>query len=433
MTVRGLSAYNLISSMKKPDDSPKEVAVLMTDIHQYARITANMTAEQIRDFMIGYFEALQTMILAPENRADEFEPFAGDSSIAIFKQRPDEDRQEKCRRALKAALAIVRAVQAQKVSFTRIGIYAGDIIETVFGRLTLRFGNCFAAANRLQELCAYFGTNILMDRTIALAQDDEARFIAAVGKVTPKGLEHPIHIYSVYKPGIHNCPCDVDGAKLQEFIRLKNEGIEHVIGNVQKNIPSNFQIAENKLRQAEIAFKQATGGLDVATLRILDYIHEHPYPIETFEDKGISIDEKQGEGIGTRLLLLSQQLIRAFDSNFYHALVENTDWEALFVIQWFKQGDTIIRIGDEPNGIYYLARGKVWVQDQKGNTIAELSEGDIFGEMAYFSTERRRSATVVAITDIAVRRISSEDFERTPALQHLFAEVAKKRLPPRPI
>ncbi|MBP1750634.1 MAG: hypothetical protein H6Q52_3173, partial [Deltaproteobacteria bacterium] len=370
------------------------------------------------------------IILDAENQADEFEPFAGDSSIAIFKQRTGESGQEKCKRALRAALAIVRAVEARNISSTRIGIYAGEITETEFGKLILRFGNCFAAANRLQELCEYFGTNILMDRTIAQAQDDEAQFIAAVGKVTPKGLEHPIHVYSIYKPGIHNCPSDIDSKRLQTFIQLKNEGIECVVGNNQKNIPSNFQTAENKLLQAQNEFKQATGRFDVATLRILDYIHEHPYPMETFEDKGISIDEKQGKGTGTRLPALSQQLIKAFDPNFYHALVENTGWETLFLIQWFKQGETIIRIGDEPNGIYYLARGEVQVQDKAGNTIAELSEGDIFGEMTYFSPERLRSATVVAITDIAVRKISSEDFEKTPILQRVFSELAKRRLRP---
>ncbi len=414
--------------MKTPDDPPREAVVLITDIYHYSQLTANRTAEQIRDLMIGYFDTLQTMIL--ENDADDFEPFAGDSSIALFKQKAGEDRQEKCKRALKAALAIVQAIENRKISITRIGIYAGDIIEAEFGKLILRFGNCFAAANRLQELCAYFGTNILMDRTIARAQSDEAQFIVAVGKITPKGIGHPIHVYSIYKPGIHNCPSDIDLKQLQHFIELKNDGIEYVIGNEQKNISSNFQMAENKLRQAATVFKQATGKLDVATLRILDYIHEHPYPMETFEYKGISIDEKQGEGLGTRLLVLSQQLIKAFDDNFYHALVENTDWEPLFVIQWFKQGETIICLGDEPNGIYYLARGKVRIQDKEGNVIAELSEGDIFGEMAYFSPERRRSATVVAVTDIAVRRISSEDFEKTHILQHLFSELAKKRLSP---
>lgn len=416
--------------MKIRNDPPKEIALLTTDIRQYSTITANMAAKQIRDFMFGYYNVLQSIILDMENQADDFEPFAGDSSIAIFKQRTGENRQEKCKRALKAALAIVRAVEARQISFTRIGLYAGEIIEAEFGKLILRFGNCFAAVNRLQELCEYFGTNILMDRTIALAQDDEAQFIAAVGKVTPKGLEHPIHVYSIYKPGIHNCPADIDSKQLQTFIQLKNEGIEYVVGNNQRNIPSNFQTAENKLLQAQREFKQATGRFDVATLRILDYIHENPYPMETFEDKGISIDEKQGRDKGTRLPTLSQQLIKALDPRFYHALVENTGWETLFLIQWFKQGETIIRIGDKPNGIYYLARGEVGVQDKAGNTIAELSEGDIFGEMTYFSPERLRSATVVAITDIAVRKISSEDFEKTPILQHLFSELAKRRLRP---
>ena len=108
-----------------------------------------------------------------------------------------------------------------KISFTRIGLYAGEIIEAEFGKSILRFGNCFAAVSRLQELCEYFGTNILMDRTIALAQDEEAQFIAAVGKVTPKGLEHPIHVYSIYKPGIHNCPSDIDSKQLQNFYSIE--------------------------------------------------------------------------------------------------------------------------------------------------------------------------------------------------------------------
>jgi class 3 adenylate cyclase len=416
--------------MKMHSEAPQEIALLTTDIRQYSTITANMAADQIRDFMFGYYNVLQSIILDTENQADEFEPFAGDSSIAVFKQRTGENPREKCKRALKAALAIARAVEAQKISFTRIGLYAGEIIESEFGKVTLRFGNCFAVVNRLQELCEYFGTTILMDRTIAQAQDDEAQFIVAVGKVTPKGLEHPIHVYSVYKPGIHNCPPDIDSKQLQAFIQLKNEGIEYVIGNSQRNIPSNFQFAENKLLQAQNEFQQATGRYDVATLRILDYIHENPYPMETFEDKGIAIDEKQGKNTGIRLPNLSQQLIKAFNPNFYHALVENTGWDTLFLIQWFKQGETIIRVGDEPNGIYYLARGEVMVQDKAGNMITKLSEGDIFGEMSYFSSERTRSATVVAVTDIAVRKISSEDFEKTPILQHFFSELAKKRLRP---
>lgn len=389
-----------------------------------------MTAEEIRDYMIGYHGYLQTIVMNGEGRADEFEPCAGDASVAIFKQKGQEGREEKSRRALKVALAIANAIESGEIPFTRIGIYVGDIIEAPFGSLTLRFGNCFAAANRLEELCAYFGTTILMDREIALAQDDLARCIVAIGKVTPKSFEHPIHVYSIYRPGIHKCPADVNEENLHTFITLKNEAIEYFIGNAQKGITPNFQIAEQKLHQAEMAFSEATGQLDVATLRISQYIHENPYPVDTFEQQGMAIDEKQGHSIGIRLLLLSQQLIKAFDREFYHALIENTDWEALFRIHWFRKGEVIMRAGDEPNGIYYLARGDVQVQDAGGRTIARLSDGDIFGEMAYFTNDRRRSATVVAMTDIAVRRISTEDFEKTPVLHSLFAEIARRRTRP---
>ncbi len=408
-----------------------EVAVLMTDIHQYSKITANMTAEEIRDFMIDYDGFVQRIVMEGEEAAHEFEPCAGDASIAIFKQTAGEGRDEKCRRALKVAINLAMAVEAKEIPFTRIGIFAGQIIEAPFGKLTLRFGSCFAAANRLEELCAYFGITILMDRNVAMAQDEEdLGYIVAIGKVTPKGFQHPIHVYSVYKPGIHKCPTDVDKTKLENFIRLKNDGIEHFIGNAQKGIVANFQLADQKLNQAAMAFRETTGQLDVATLRISEYIHEHPYPLDTFEGQGMTINEKQGQSMGIRLLLLSQHLIKAFDQEFYHALVENTHWENLFKIQWFKKGEVIVRTGEKPNGIYYLAKGDVQVEDTDGNMIAKLSEGDIFGEMAYFSSDRRRSATIVAMTDIAVRRISTEDFETTPILHSLFAEIAKRRMRP---
>lgn len=416
--------------MKNMNEPLNEAVILTTDIHRYSRITANMTAEEIRDFMIHYLTTLQQLVKHGEYSADEFEPFAGDASIAIFRQKAGQDPREKCRNALRVALSIARAADAGKIPFTRMGIYAGEITEAEFNETTLRFGNCFAAATRLEQLCAYFGNTILMDRTIAMSQDEESPYIVAVGKVTPKNFEHPVHIFTIYKPGIHRCPESVDHSRLIDFIRLKNEGIEYFIGNEKKGIKSNFQLAENKLREASTRFKGTTGQLDIATLRILDYIHENPYPADTFKVTGIAMDEKQGQGIGIRLLLLSQQLLKAFDHDFYYALIENTDWEVLFRIEWFDAGDIIIRYGDEPNGIYYLARGKVRVQSSAGRFIAELAEGDIFGEMAYFSPDGKRSATVVAITDIAVRRISTEDFKKTSILHNLFSEIARRRLRP---
>ena len=417
-------------TMGKRDNIEREVVVLLTDMKQYAKLTAHMTTEQVRDFIIDYQKHLQTIVMKGERGAHAFEPFAGDASVAIFEDRPGENSKEKCERALKVAIDVAKAVESQQIPFTRIGIFVGKIIEAQFEKLTLRFGNSFSAANRLEELCAYFGTTILIDRDIAWAQDEEREYVVSIGKITPKNFQHPIHVYSIYKPGIHHCPPDMNKEQLMEFIRLKNEGIEHFTGNAQKGIITNFPLADETLRRAASVFREATGAIDLATLRILDYLREHPYPMDTFEQQGMMIDEKQSHSMGIQLLQLSQKLFKALDGEFYHALVEDTRWDSSFKIEGRKKGEKIIRIGDERNGIYYLAKGKVRVEDGQGNIIAQLSDGDIFGEMAYFSKDGKRNATVVAEMDVVLRKISTEDFEKSPILHNVFAEIAKRRTSP---
>jgi CRP-like cAMP-binding protein/class 3 adenylate cyclase len=413
--------------MKKKDNPEREVAILLTDMKQYAKLTAQMTTRQIRDYIIDYQNFLQTSVMKGEEGAQAFEPFAGDSSITTFENRPGEDSKKKCKRALKVAIDIAKAVENQQIPFTRIGIFVGKIIEAQFEKHTLRFGNSFAAANRLEELCAYFGTTILMDRDIAWAQDEEREYVVSIGKITPKNFKHPIHVYSIYKPGIHQCPVDMNKKHLMEFIRLKNEGIEHFIGNAQRGISPYFPLADEMLHQAASLFQETTGVIDIATLRILEYLREYPYPMDTFEQQGMTIDEKQHHSMGIQLSSLSQRLFKALDKELYHALVVETDWDTHFKVEWRRKGEKVILIGDEPNGIYYLAKGEVRVENGRGKTIAQLSAGDFFGEMAYFSKDAKRNATVVAITDIVVRKISTEDFEKSPILQKVFAELATRR------
>jgi class 3 adenylate cyclase len=416
-----------VITMQKRDNPEREAVILLTDMKQYAKLTAHMTTEQVRDFIIDYQKFIQTIVMKGERGAHEFEPFAGDASIAIFEDRPGENSKEKCKRALNVAIDLAKAIESQQIPYTRIGIFAGKIIEAKFEKLTLRFGNSFSAASRLEELCAYFGTTILMDRDIASAQSEEREYIVSIGKITPKNFQHPIHVYSIYKPGIHQCPPNMNKEHLLEYIRLKNEGIEHFTGNAQRGIITNFPLADEMLRRAASLFREATGGIDLATLRILDYLRENSYPMDTFERQGMIVDEKQGKSMGIQLLRLSQELFKALDGELYHALVENTHWDTYFKVEWRKKGEKIIRIGDERDGIYYLAKGMVRIEDGQGNTIAQLSDGDIFGEMAYFSKDGKRNATVIADTDVVLRKISTEDFENSPILHNLFAEIARKR------
>jgi hypothetical protein len=68
----------------------------------YAKLTAQMTTRQIRDYIIDYQNYLQTTVMKGEEGAQVFEPFAGDASINTFENRPGEDSKKKntCRIAI---------------------------------------------------------------------------------------------------------------------------------------------------------------------------------------------------------------------------------------------------------------------------------------------------------------------------------------------
>jgi small-conductance mechanosensitive channel/CRP-like cAMP-binding protein len=82
----------------------------------------------------------------------------------------------------------------------------------------------------------------------------------------------------------------------------------------------------------------------------------------------------------------------------------------------FAPGETLIRVGDEGSSMFVVHQGRVAVQvpDRGGpRTVAELTEGDFFGEMALFTGEPR-TANVVALEETEVLEIGHA------AMKHLF-------------
>jgi class 3 adenylate cyclase len=417
----------ILYSEKGGCKASREVVILLADMAHYAMKTSGMGPEQLCDFIIDYHEKLQDLIFPEDTSTREYAPYAGDSAIAVFDQEGSEEKSSKCVRALQAALRVVHAISAEKLDSVRIGLFVGDIIEARFNNHILKFGISFTAANRLEELCGYFGTNVLMDREVALAQNDEKQFIISIGKITPKNFKHPLNVYSIYKPGIHNCPHDIDEIKLIQFISMKNEAMDYFSGNEKKNIKIDYPLAKSKLHNVAKLFKEITGKDDPATLRILEYIGENPFPTDDFIATGMMIESKGGDSLGVRLLHLSRELFKALDRKFYNTLVINTEWEKHFTLEWKEKGETIITIGDQPDGIYYISKGEVEILDEKQNVITVLGKGNVFGEMAYFCEQKRRNATVIASTDIVLNKISCEDFDKFPNLKKIFEEIAKKR------
>ena len=76
--------------------------------------------------------------------------------------------------------------------------------------------------------------------------------------------------------------------------------------------------------------------------------------------------------------------------------------------------------GDVADALYLVLEGKVRVHRQD-KTIAELGERECFGEMAILDASPR-SATVTALSDVALLKIAREDFEELLQEKHVIAQ-----------
>jgi len=345
----------------------------------------------------------------------------------VFERRPGEERSDVCTRALHAAVRVAHAVAEGKLSPTRIGLYLGDIIEANLGARKVKFGSSFAVATRLEELCDYFGTSLLMDREVAENQKDDNPYLVCVGKVMLKSFSHPVHVYTVYEPGLQNLPYDVDAVLLDRYIQIRNEAMVQFCGNSPLGVMPDFPKVREMMAETQELFVVMTGREDKSSDRILEYIRETPLPDEQFFANGMTLSEKKRDSLGSKLFHLSSELLKAMNHEFYHALVVDTGWEKHFKLEWRKKGENIITINDVPDGVYFIDRGEVVTLNAEGEEITILSAGTIFGEMAYFSEEKRRTATVVANTDVVIRRISSEDFQKLPVIMKIFERIAMAR------
>jgi CRP-like cAMP-binding protein/class 3 adenylate cyclase len=405
----------------------REVVILMTDMVQYSQKSLGMEPEEIRDFLIDYHGKIYDLLYREESFPLEIEPSAGDGCLVIFDKRPGEDRTGICTRALQATLVMAEAITKGDLAPTRMGILLGSIIEAKLGTRMAKFGASFAVANRLEELCGHFGTHLLMDREVAKHQKGFDRYLVNIAKVSLTSVEHPMNIFTLYKPGIHNCPKDIDEPRLLEFIRLKNQAMEYFCGNQLLNLEPNFPRVREELLQAQNLFRSISTREDLGIERILEYIRETPLPAEDFTTTGMKLMDKKRDSLGERLFHLSKQLLRAMNPAFYHALVVDTEWEKYFNLEWRKKGETIIQIDSEPDGIYYLDSGTAKTVNDTGKLLSIIEAGTIFGEMAYFGGEQRRTATVLAKTDVVLRKISTEDFQKLPVIIKIVERIAMAR------
>lgn len=99
---------------------------------------------------------------------------------------------------------------------------------------------------------------------------------------------------------------------------------------------------------------------------------------------------------------------------------------------YLKPQEILFRTGDPADALYIVARGKVEVlkdspeSPQAGaHAIAELGEGNVFGEMALLSGGPR-TATIRAVEATDLLRFDKKDFERMVASDRQFAKVVHR-------
>ncbi len=102
----------------------------------------------------------------------------------------------------------------------------------------------------------------------------------------------------------------------------------------------------------------------------------------------------------------------------------------------YNHGEVIFRQGETGNCMYSICRGRLAVyadyDTDNARKLAELKDGDFFGEMGLIENEPR-SATVIAMTDDTVLDEISESsflgyFEENPAKVFMMMKQLSQRL-----
>lgn len=92
---------------------------------------------------------------------------------------------------------------------------------------------------------------------------------------------------------------------------------------------------------------------------------------------------------------------------------ELTEVEKIVHRRRYKKNETIIRAGDPGLGMYIIVKGSVEIEDEDEKagkrTLAKLSDGSFFGDMALLD-EEPRSASAIALVDSDMMGFFRPDF-----------------------
>jgi CRP-like cAMP-binding protein len=139
----------------------------------------------------------------------------------------------------------------------------------------------------------------------------------------------------------------------------------------------------------------------------------------------VSSDEDEGGGDWMTRILQSKAFLRIPPANIQHMFMRLQELPA-------KAEQVIIHQGDDGDYYYIISHGRCKVTRESANgasvTLAQLSDGDAFGEEALIS-DNKRNASITMETDGLLMRLSKSDFEellKAPMLNDVDLAKAKE-------
>ena len=194
------------SSAQSTNGETRLVAVLFSDIRSFTTISENTPAQELVEFLNGYFSTMGRQIIGEGGNIDKF---IGDAIMAIF--GAPKTLENASSNAVRAALKMAKALSSVDTSGiclpqaglgTGIGVNYG---ECVVGNIGFQnkldytvIGDTVNLAARLEGVTKYYQAPVIVSEYVYAASKDDFIFRKA-DSVRVKGKDHPVGLYTVYE------------------------------------------------------------------------------------------------------------------------------------------------------------------------------------------------------------------------------------------